>query len=105
MQETSAIVNVVVREEFVREVTAERVEAYLEKFLPRMWYTRKDIKFMTNKKSDDWIRENIDNHPYVIKHGLAFPDNDSQRAAMNYTRGIIDFLEKFGLLKNKEVLE
>lgn len=103
MQETSAIVNVIVNEEYVKEITTEQVEVYLKKILPRVWYTRSDIKFMTNKKSDEWIKKNVDNHPYVIKHGLAFPDSDASNSPMNYTRGIVDFLDKFCLLKNKEV--
>lgn len=99
MSERTVVTKVIVSEEFVKEVTEKQVEAYLEKHLPIIWYKRKHIKIMTNKKSDEWIRRNIDNHPYVKKHGLAFPDSDAANSPMNYTREIVEFLDKFGLLK------
>jgi hypothetical protein len=59
--------------------------------------TRADIKKITGMKSDWWIREHIDNDPYVKANGLKFDvTEEAGRAVPRYHAEIREFLKRFG---------
>ncbi len=103
MQEVPTVANVVVNEDYLKELVDQRALEFLEKHLFKNWYTRQDIKQKTGITSDEWIRDHIDNHPYVKEHKLKFTVSDANNAPPRYLRGIDYFLDNYVLLQNKEV--
>lgn len=87
-------------EKWLKELALEYLEEFYERKLETEWYTRDEIKRKTSIKSDKWIRENIDNHPYVVEHELVVNLSDGERSSVRYKKGIIEFLEKYSVRKS-----
>ena len=94
----SVVVSVQVNDDLVRELTKEYVRQYCEAHLETEWLTRADIKAITQMKSDQWIREHIDNAPYVRAHGLVFyvTSEGSGKQVPRYHKEIREYLSQFG---------
>lgn len=101
MKKATAVANIVVDEEILLKYAREFLEEFYSKHLQKDWYTREEIMFKTGMKSHDWIRENIDNHPYIKERGIKFNLSESVRSEPRYTKEIDEFLAKFGLLKQE----
>ena len=104
MEKYNAVAQVVVDEEVLLSHADKFLEEFYTRHLTKDWYTRKEIMFKTGIKSHDWVRDNIDNHPYVVERGIKFNLGDSANSEPRYTKAIDEFLEKFGLLK-KELIK
>lgn len=92
------LVSINVDDGLVRELTAQYVKQYCQQHLEREWYTRADIKAITQMKSDQWVRDHVDNNPYVRSRGLVFyvTSEHSGKQVPRYHKEIREFLARFG---------
>jgi hypothetical protein len=93
----SPIAQIIVNDDLIADLAKQYLKNFYDARLEKEWLSRSDIKQITGMKSDWWIREHIDNDPYVKAHGLKFDvTEEGGRAVPRYHKEIREFLKKFG---------
>lgn len=90
------VATIKVNDDLVAEIAKEYLKNYYDSRLEREWLTRSDIKAITQMKSDTWVRDHVDNDPYVRENGLVFYVTDGRKSIPRYHKEIREFLKRFG---------
>ncbi|ANK59851.1 hypothetical protein [Loigolactobacillus backii] len=90
------IANINFNDNLLADMARDYLKKYYDHRLKPVWLTRSDIKKITGMKSDKWIRDHIDNNPYVIANGLKFDVTNGTKTVPRYHEEIREFLKRFG---------